>query len=474
MPESNIAQPIDTIVALSSPAGFASRCIVRISGPQALDLAKHFFRSDNQLPGEVPGFTWMDGTVLTEDIPCRLYIMKAPLSYTREDVLEFHLPGNQNLAEILLERFTARNPSVRLAGPGEFTRRALQNGRISLDQAQAVIAIIHAENRSELTAAARQLSGRIGRELQGWRNRLRDLIAAAEAELDYGEEAGSFLDQAQSIKTINELRQELLAQIDPSANTVGIDSGRVRLALAGAVNAGKSLLYSSLTGKRALVSAQKGTTRDVREAPLLSAPSDISILDTAGLDHLDGKLECLGQQAAEKCWRNSDAIILLCDSSAALSSKGISPAIAAARQAGIPIILVLSKIDLPPILNENRLKVLLGKCPPLATARLSALTGEGLDDFMQSLPDMIHNGSIGRSPARALAGTQRAAVLREVLDCLDRATRAMTSGLGLACASDDLLCASRVIALHFEPQAGGSQLDDEVINRIFERFCVGK
>jgi tRNA modification GTPase len=474
MPDSNTAPPIETIAALSSPAGFARRCIVRISGPHALALAEHFFRSDNLKPREFPGFTWMDGTVLTENIPCRLYIMKAPLSYTREDVLEFHLPGNQNLAEMLLERFTEQSPSVRLARPGEFTRRALQNGRISLDQAQAVIAIIQAENRSELTAAARQLSGRIGRELQGWRLRLRDLIAAAEAELDYGEEAGSFLDPAQSIRTINELRRELLTHIDSSANTVGIDSGRVRLALAGAVNAGKSLLYSSLTGKRALVSPQKGTTRDVREAPLISAPSDISILDTAGLDHADGKLERLGQQAAEKCWRNADAIILLCDSSAALSSKAISPAIAAANQAGIPTILVLSKIDLPAVLDENLLNDLLRKCPPLATARLSSLTGEGLQDFMQLLPRMIHDGSIGRSPARALAGTQRAAVLREVLDCLDRAERAMVSGLGLACASDDLLCASRVIALHFEPQAGGSQLDDDVINRIFERFCVGK
>jgi tRNA modification GTPase len=402
-----------------------------------------------------------------------LYLMRTPRSYTREDVVELHLPGNPLVAELVLEAAIAAG--ARLAEPGEFTRRAVKNGRISTDQAEAVISLIRARSRAELTAAAEGLAGSAGAKLGAWREAAEELAAEMEAELDYGEVPGSFLDEAAAGARLAELTVGLQAILGEGLQRgADDDSGAVRCALAGPTNAGKSLLFKKLTGREALVSEERGTTRDVLEAPLAAAPDDLALLDTAGLGAAPGDVELLARVASERAWRGAGLLLLVLDRAADLKPDEVMPALQVAREAEIPLVLVLNKCDLPAVLDERQLTELLAGLVPAARAEVSAFTGEGCAELAGGLAALVREGQVERSPARAAAGARRREVLARAREALNRAGSAASSGLGLSCAADDLREAVRLVALQFQPGAGRAELDENVLNRIFARFCVGK
>ncbi len=461
----------DTIVAVSTPAGRSARAIVRLSGPDAVEIAAALFTAAGGGPlAELPAFRCAEGGALAERLPCRLYLMRAPKSYTREDVVELHLPGSPLVAELALE--AAIRGGARLAGPGEFTRRAVENGRISPDQAEAVIGLIRARSRAELAAAASQLAGHAGTELAAWRERAEDLAAFMEAELDYGEEPGEFLGDGEAGRRLEGLAAELeeLARRGAERAEAETDPAAPRAALAGPVNAGKSLLFNALTRREALVSDQRGTTRDVLEAPLAAAPGDVALLDTAGLGAPAGEVELLARAAAERVWRGAEVLVLVIDRSEGLDPDSIAPALRAAREAEVPVVLVFNKSDLPAAVSLEDAARALGGVRPAAALEVSALTGAGCAELAMRLAGLVREGKVERSPARAAAGARRREVLASALGCLRRAGDAPD----LSCAGDDLGAAARLVALHFEPGAGRAELDESVLNRIFARFCVGK
>jgi tRNA modification GTPase len=469
---STITHDSDTIVALSSPAGRSARAIVRLSGPAAVGIAAGMFAVDSgESLASAGTFRCLDGEALPERLPCRLYLMRAPRSYTREDVVELHLAGNPVIAELVLE--AAVDAGARLAAPGEFTRRAVENGRLSPEGAEAVISLIRARSRAELVAAAGQLSGTAGRGLGAWRERAAELAAELEAELDYGEEPGEFLEEGEAARRLGTLASELDA-LSRDAGAPRADPGLVRCALAGPTNAGKSLLLARLTGRDVLVSAERGTTRDVLEAPLAAAPDDLALLDAAGLGAAAGEVELLARAAAERAWRGADLMLLVLDRSERAGAEEVAPALAAAREAEIPLVLVLNKCDLPPALSGADVEGLLGGLEPVLRAEVSALTGAGCQRLSAGLAALVGEGGVERSPARAAAGARRREVLSAAREALARAEEALATDLGLACAADDLGEAVRLVVLQFEPGAGAAQLDEEVLDRIFARFCVGK
>ncbi len=399
--------------------------------------------------------------------------MRSPRSYTREDVVELHLPGNPLVAELVLE--AAIDAGARLAEPGEFTRRAVESGRISFDQAEAVIGLIRARSRAELTAAAEGLAGSAGEELGAWREAAEELAAEMEAELDYGDIPGSFLDEAAAGARLAELSAGLEAILGGGPQRgADDDSGAVRCALAGPTNAGKSLLFKRLTGREVLVSEERGTTRDVLEAPLAAAPDDLALLDTAGLGAAPGDVELLARACAERAWRGAGLLMLVLDRAADLQPEEVLPALEVARAAEIPLVVVLNKCDLPAVLDQRQLTELLSGLTPAARAEVSAFTGEGCAALAGRLAALVREGQAERSPARAAAGARRREVLSRAHQTLNRAGVAATSGLGLSCAADDLRAAVRLVALQFQPGAGRAELDENVLNRIFARFCVGK
>jgi tRNA modification GTPase len=448
---------------------------VRLSGPAALEIAGALFEPSGGAPlAALPGFRRAEGRLRDGGLPCSLYLMRAPRSYTREDVVELHLPGNPLVAESVLEAALERG--ARPAGPGEFTRRALASGRISPAGAEAVVRLVGARSREELVAAAEGLAGRAGREISAWRERAEELAAALEAELDYAETAGEFLDDARAAEGLAALSSGLdaLLAAEGEESRGAADAGLVRAVLAGPVNAGKSLLFRRLTGRDALVSELPGTTRDVIEAPLLAAPGDLALVDCAGLGATPGEVEVLAGQAAERAWRSSDVMLLVLDRAGGIPAAELEPALTAARGAEIPVVVVLNKCDLPAPADAGAAGALPASLRPLARAEVSALTGQGCAELAAELAGLVRGGSVRRSPARTEARARRREVLRGARGCLGRAGEALAGGLGLACAADDLREAVRAVALYFEPGAGRAELDDGVLDRIFARFCVGK
>ncbi len=479
---------------------------MRLSGPRAAEIALALLAvpPDSQPASRSPqlrSFRHLSGELLlagAAHAPARLYLMRAPRSYTRQDVAELHLPGSPVIVELALE--TALAAGARLAEPGEFTRRALENGRISADQAEAVIAVIRARSRSELAAAAAGLAGRGGRQLAAWRARAEDLAARMEAELDYGESAGAFLDDESAARELSGLARELdriAAREDPTGPAAAGGSEAVRAVLAGPVNAGKSLLFSRLTGREALVSAAPGTTRDVREAPLAAAPRDLAVVDTAGLGAPPGEIELLSRTTAERAWRGADVLVLVADRTDPDGLERLRPAAEVVREAEIPAVLVLNKCDLPaaryaagavsdvslqrseerhrpPSAADTRDLAPETCSIPVAVLEVSALTGAGCEELAALLTRLVREGQVERSAARSTAALRRQEALARARCSLRSAAEALEDGLGLACAADDLRDAAREVASHFEPGAGRAELDEAVLNRIFARFCVGK
>jgi tRNA modification GTPase len=253
-------------------------------------------------------------------------------------------------------------------------------------------------------------------------------------------------------------------------------SGRVRSALAGPVNAGKSLLFRRLTGRAALVSPRPGTTRDVLEAELAAAPADLAILDTAGAGAPAGEVEHLARAAAERAWRSADLLLLVVDRSAPFDAATLAPALKVAEAAEMPVVLVLNKCDLPAAFDAEDLHRSLGtgSRAPGTVVEVSALTGAGCFELEHLLVKMVRTGRVERSAGGLSGSLRRWEVLSRARAGLGQAAAALADGLGLACAADDLREAVRLVARQFQPGAGASELDENVLNRIFARFCVGK
>jgi len=454
----------DTIAAIASAPGGAARGIVRLSGPEVSACLESCYTPETPVAWRdlrravvIPGRLTLPGCL--SPLPAELYYWPTARSYTRQPVAEIHTLGSPPLVSAVLR--TVCDAGARVAKPGEFTLRAFLAGRLDLVQAEAVLGVIDAQDPVQLERALSQLAGGLSGPLQNVRNALLDLLAHLEAGLDFAEEDIEFITAA-----------ELTAQLDAAAATVtalveqmisrGTCSEAVRVALIGWPNVGKSSLFNALAGRdAALVSDQPGTTRDYLNAPVDLDGVPCVLIDTAGIETGSTPISVQAQQLAGQQHRDADVQLLCLDSTRRLNSwerEQLAGPTTAAR------IVALTKTDLRQATDYCGTAI--------AT---SAASGAGLSALCRELrrtalraPSSLRLPSSDFRCCDATAERCRTS-LRQSAESLQRAR-----GLAAASGQEELVAAEIRTALDELGQIVGAVYTDDVLDRIFSRFCIGK
>jgi len=457
----------DTIVAVSTARGAAQRGIVRMSGPEALSVLETIsVGRASPLPKENYRFVERGVHAGEAALPARIYIMRAPSSYTREDIVEIHVVA----CPAVLESLTAAlvRAGCRPAGPGEFTRRAFLNGRMDLAQAEAVEALIHARGLSEYRAAAAALSGHLSRKIESLRQDILALTADVEASLDFGDQDIEMISREQVASRLVPIRAELRRLVE--TRLAGkVPGASLRVILFGPPNAGKSsLLNAVLRRRRAMVSPHPGTTRDTVEATLLLGETEICLVDTAGLRPPSDEIESLAVSRSRAGLREADIAVCVLDAARTPSPDTLAALANLDPQRGM---ILLNKRDLGPCREELR-----AAFPDnVETLNVSALTGAGIPEFLAVVVRRLGEGRVDRTPDDAAVNTRQESLLRRATAALDRALGNGNGPEFMDLAANDLREALDLIAQVLGAASpAGRLVSDDILDTIFAGFCIGK
>jgi tRNA modification GTPase len=452
----------DTICAVSTPPGAGGIGIIRISGSAAIGIASTIFRPrrDKDLmiaPSHSLHYGHVIDSASNETVDEALMsVMRAPATYTREDVVEINCHGGMMPLLRTLELLIGAG--ARQAEPGEFTKRAFLNGRIDLAQAEAVMDIISAKTDLSLRAANEQLFGGLSGEIAALRDRMLSLIAAVEAGIDFPEEdieTGTGQPLAVDVDL-------LLARVDSLLS--GYTYGRIlrdgfATAIVGKPNVGKSsLLNALLKQNRAIVNEVPGTTRDVLEEYLNIAGVPLKILDTAGIRHSPDVVEQEGVRRSIAAIGSADIVLLVLDGSQPLTAEDLR---VMDEVQGKHVIAIINKSDLP------------GKLDPLKEPRvqvsISCRSGEGLDRLKHAITDQVKQGTISSREHVWAVNQRHKSALEQTKASLQNALESITSGLSPEFISLDLRGALDSLGLII-----GATYTEDILERIFNDFCIGK
>jgi tRNA modification GTPase len=446
--------PNDTIAAVATPPGPAARGIVRLSGPRAWPIALDGFRPEADWPP--PRYPEMRSGELRIDgfrplVPAMLALWPAPRTYTGQAIAEVHMVGSPPILSQFLAQCLARG--ARHAEPGEFTLRAFLSGRIDLTRAEAVLGVIEAANPAQLDAALHQLAGGLSGPILALRDHLLDIVAHLEANLDFSEEPD-----------VDEVgRAALAAELDHSARELselarrlderGRPEGYPRVVLVGPPNAGKSRLFNALLGRDlAIVSPQAGTTRDYLTGLCDCDGLTVELVDTAGIEVAGDAIGALAQDHRIQQAERAD-LLLDCWPAA----WGPPPISASDRR---PRIRVRTRSD--EATSEVRPDGAPGAIPT------SAVTGSGLDELRAAIANSLRTGNPEGNLPAGTAARCRGSILRA-----EEALRSASESL-LAGGGDELVAFDVRLAAEELGKVVGLVVTDDILDRIFRRFCIGK
>ncbi len=457
----------DTIVAVSTAAGASARAIVRLSGPQALPILKSLLadapetKPADQTDQPQPSYYSYEAHLALGRLraPARIYIMRAPASYTREEIVEIHTFGNPALLRALMEELIRRG--ARPAGPGEFTRRAFLNGRIDLAQAEAVEALIRARDEGEYRAALGALDGGLARALARLREEMTELAALIELSLDFSDQDVEILTLAQAAERLAPMRRRLAGLLERR------DAGRVarasiRVLFFGPANAGKSSLFNRILGEsRAIVSPHPGTTRDTIEAAVCVKGNELLLVDTAGVRAPADEVEAMAVNRSRQSLRYADIALCVLDASAPPGPEARDAVSAAASSAPI---FVMNKSDLGPCRPEWVALLPRGA----QGVAVSSATGAGVGELIEAVCARIDSGRVDRAAGGLMVSARQTELLNRAHSALERAA---TSDEG---ATMELLAADLRDALQALAECTGGSVTEDVLDRVFSNFCIGK
>jgi len=473
--------PEDTICAIATPAGEGGIGIVRLSGADSITIASRVIRLRSgaalqsisshslhladivrPLPSDNPNSVLSaDDLVIDEAF---VAYMKAPRSYTGEDVLEIHCHGNRRICSMICE--AALIAGCRLAQPGEFTKRAFLNGKMDLSQAEAVLDTIKAKSDEGLKVAQRHLRGELGQEVVRLRDRLLTLLAHVEAGIDFIEEDISFVGWQELLASLEQTQSSITRALH-TAKTGRLLREGARVVIAGEPNVGKSsLLNALLREQRAIVSTTPGTTRDMIEESVEFDRLRLSLIDTAGIRTTVDPVEQEGIHRTWSALRDADVIIALFDASSSPNFSLESDSSSWLADRSVP---VLNKDDLLTADQRstllNRLSGVWGK-PALC---ISTVTGEGIDSLRQHISARLLPKHLEASEGVIITNVRHQDALARTNDALTQAIDAIKSGRAPECLALDIRAAADALG-----EIIGVITSDEVLNRIFSEFCIGK
>ncbi|MFQ5596969.1 MAG: tRNA uridine-5-carboxymethylaminomethyl(34) synthesis GTPase MnmE [Nitrospiria bacterium] len=453
----------DTICAISTPPGRSGIGIVRVSGKHALSMVSPLFRGPKPL-SSVNSHTIHHGKVqdpaVNQVIDEAIFlVMKGPRSYTGEDIVEIQSHGNPYILKKIITLLL--HQGARLAGPGEFTRRAFLSGRIDLTQAEAVMELISSRSASQHRWAMSQLKGRLSEKIDHLRGQLISIIAQIEAAIDFSEEDLPLSSPEALAKRIDAVRQEILALLS------GYETGKKHregftVVIVGRPNVGKSsLLNLFLQEDRAIVTPFPGTTRDLLQETIDLDGIPITLIDTAGDREASNAIEQEGVRRGTAAQKDADIALWLLDASESLSKDDLR---LADRLRGVPMIIILNKIDLPRKLRMDRLAGDLLKIPAL---NLSVKTGEGFEKLQESLRNRLLTFPEKELHLVGLLRHKKALEVSEIR--LAQALSSIEEGLSWEFPAIDLREALGALG-----EITGETTVDEILDEIFNQFCIGK
>jgi len=461
----NFGVPPDTIAAISTPLGVGGIGVVRVSGPQAREIVQRVFRRKRG-QGPLLSHRFYLGEILRPSDQAALdevlvVFMEKPKTYTREDVVEIQCHSGVLVLQEILR--AVLQSGARLAEPGEFTRRAFLNGRIDLTQAEAVIDLIQSKTQRSLELANRQRQGRLAEEIRRIKEDLLDLSAELEASIDFPEEEIPPLSKGEVDRRLENGRDRLDSLLRTFTEGKIYREG-ISAVIIGRPNVGKSSLLNSLLREdRAIVTPIPGTTRDAIEETVNIRGIPLRIMDTAGLRHARDAIEVEGVRRTRHHLAQADLAIWVVDGSESLTPEDLD---ILAQVKGKKSVIAINKNDLPQRLDPRDLA---GQIPEVPLISISALHHTGIEGLEEAIRAVVLNGSLEPSAEIILTNVRHQQALERAREALIQSIASLHAGL-----SPEFIAVDLSRALQALGEIVGETTSEEVLDRIFSQFCIGK
>ena len=455
----------DTIVALATKAGNSAINIVKLSGDKSIEIADRIFVAESRKKiREINSYNIIYGKVYDEKNEiideAIVTVMKAPKSYTREDVVEINCHGGiaavNKIIDIIIKN------GARFAEPGEFTKRAFLNGRIDLSQAEAVIDIINAKNITSLKIAANNLNGNSGKTIRKIRQRIIDIISELEAKIDFIEEDLETMPSEKILSEVEKIRENIKELIDNEKKSEIIKDG-IKVAIAGKPNVGKSSLLNIMTGKeKSIVTHIPGTTRDVIEETINLDGIPVIFKDTAGIRNSKNIIEKLGVKKSREEIENADIVIVVLDNSKKISDEDRELLKITSETNRI---ILLNKIDLKNKAESEELNINKNE----EIIRISAKEKIGIEKLINKIKNMAIGEDEFLYEEKVIVNKRHRMLLENSLEDIENAIGTIKMKYSEEFIITDLKSANRKIA-----EITGENTEEEILNKIFSKFCIGK
>lgn len=458
----------DTIAAISTPMGEGAIAIVRLSGDEAVEIADRLFQSPaGKRLKDVPSHTIHYGHIVdpksgrtVEEV--MVSVMRAPKTFTREDVVEINCHGGFVSVNRVLQLVLANG--ARLAEPGEFTKRAFLNGRIDLSQAEAVIDLIRAKTDRAMNVALLQMEGRLSKLIRELRQTILETLAHVEVNIDYPE-----YDDVEEMtpRLLREKAEYVRGQIEKLLSTA--TQGKIlREGLAtviiGRPNVGKSSLLNALAHEnRAIVTDIPGTTRDVIEEYVNVRGVPLRLIDTAGIRETEDIVERIGVERSRQMLKQADLILLVLNYHEPLTEEDER---LFAMTEGMDIVVIVNKTDLPQHIDMERVKELAAGRPIVAT---SLLREQGIDELEKAIADLFFGGELEAGDSTYVSNSRHIALLEQAKKAMEDALAGIDAGMPVDLVQIDLRRAWELLG-----EIVGDTVHESLIDQLFAQFCLGK